>query len=198
MADKVYSPLGRTVSRPIRLLHLHAGHSGMPLVCDLANTRLGLRPDFEALSYVWGSLDEPKTNISIRKDRKLFNFPVLPNLRSALLRLRKADEDRTIWVDALCINQADNEERSSQVPMMGDIYRSADCVIIWLGEEAENSGMALQFIQRITDLAKFDLAIKDDSCTQEWFALSRLMNRPWFTRRWVVQELALATQANIY
>jgi hypothetical protein len=198
MADKIYSQLDRKIRRPIRLLHLQAGLPDMPLLCDLENTSLEESPDYEALSYVWGAADGPKTDISIRKDRKLFQFPVLPNLRSALLQLRKTDEDRTIWIDALCINQADNAERSLQVPMMGDIYRSAQRVIIWLGEEAERSDLAMRFIQRITDLHQFDLAIKDELCTWEWYALSRLMNRSWFTRRWVVQELALARDAKVY
>jgi hypothetical protein len=177
---------------------LQAGLPDMPLLCDLENTSLDLSPDYEALSYVGGAADDLKTDISIRKERKLFQFPVLPNLRSALLHLRKVNEDRTIWIDALCINQADNAERSLKVPMMGDIYRSAQRVIIWLGKEAERGGLALQFIRRITDLSQFDLAIKDELCTREWYALSRLMNRSWFTRRWAVQELALARDAKIY
>jgi hypothetical protein len=81
--------------------------------------------------------------------------------------------------------------------MMGKIYHSARSVIIWLGEEAEDSDLALSFIPRVTNLAQFDQIVKDQNSTREWYALSRLMNRPWFSRRWVVQELAFAKEAKL-
>jgi hypothetical protein len=92
----------------------------------------------------------------------------------------------------------DTAERREQVPMMGDIYHSAQSVIIWLGEERDRSDLAISFIHDIVDLSHFDHAVKDPDSIHRWYALSKLMNRSWFRRRWVVQELALARDARIY
>jgi hypothetical protein len=82
--------------------------------------------------------------------------------------------------------------------MMGEIYHNARSVVIWLREEADDSDLALSFIPQVTDLSQFDRIIQNQGSTHKWYALSRLMNRPWFSRRWVVQELAFANEAKIY
>ncbi|KAG0649120.1 Heterokaryon incompatibility protein [Hyphodiscus hymeniophilus] len=196
-----YPPLLQNTQYPIRILNLHAGKPGRPLSCDLRNTSLEQSPppSFDALSYVWGPPDAHGCSICVDRAKGLRDIIYIrASLKAALLRLRHPTENRAVWVDALCINQADDVERSMQVPMMGKIYRSASSVIIWLGEEAEESELALDFIPRVTDLAKFDHIIKDQASTRQWYALSRLMNRPWFSRRWVVQELAFAKDAWLF
>jgi hypothetical protein len=96
------------------------------------------QPAFEALSYAWGSdsyhhvvyVDSPTAEgvspmtMSIRK-----------NLANALSHLRYADRDRVLWIDAICINQHDLQERGLQVPRMTDIYKYANRVVVWLGTE---------------------------------------------------------------
>jgi hypothetical protein len=96
------------------------------------------QPAFEALSYAWGSdsshhvvyVDSPTAEgvspmtMSIRK-----------NLTNALSHLRYADRDRVLWIDAICINQHDLQERGLQVPRMTDIYKYANRVVVWLGTE---------------------------------------------------------------
>lgn len=197
-----YSPLSQTTQWSIRLLTLYAGAPEDPLSCDLriVSLKQSPPPTFDALSYVWGR-ERPEGDefvIFVHKGCEVYTLDILPSLRAALCRLRHATENRPIWVDALCINQADHVERSQQVPMMGEIYQSARSVIIWLGEEAEESNLALDFIPQITDLSQFDQIIKDRNSTRQWYALSRLMNRSWFSRRWVVQELAFAKDARLY
>lgn len=183
--------------KQIRLLILHPGKPGTSLYCDLQTVDLedSESPAFNAISYVWGAGNDPTTDIILAKEYRL---PILPNLRSVLLRLRKETQYRKLWVDALCINQSDPTEKAQQVPMMGEIYHRSFAVLIWLGEEAEESPQALDFITRITNLSHFDAAVKDKSCTRQWYALAKLMNRSWFRRRWIVQELALARYAFVY
>jgi hypothetical protein len=195
-----YSPLGRKGLWPIRLLKLHAGTPESVLSCNLEHTTLDQSPlpNFDALSYVWGSPEGEKTSIYVCEGNMVYTIQILPSLRAALCRLRQTTENRAIWIDALCINQSDHAERSQQVPMMGHIYRRARSVGIWLGEAAEESDVAFDFIPRIIDLSQFDQIIKDQSSTHQWYALSRLMNRSWFSRRWVVQELAFAKEARLY
>jgi hypothetical protein len=115
--------------REIRLLSLKPGAWNEGIECMLSTVSLDDRPVYEALSYVWGSLSA-MTSITI--DGVVTSTTI--NAASALRRLRKIDTARVIWIDALCINQSDVSERSSQVSIMGDIYKQTVEVQIWLGE----------------------------------------------------------------
>lgn len=76
------------------------------------------------------------------------------NLRTALLNLRDLQNSRILWIDAICINQEDLDERSVQVAIMGDIYRQARRTVIWLGDYMDNSlGSTKQAFALIKDLA---------------------------------------------
>lgn len=192
-------------SDDIRILIIRQGRAGDPIECYL--TRRSLTPSdpphprdipYEALSYHWGSGD-PNEKIRIYvQDALPANFPVRENLHSALKQLRYADRPRMLWIDAICINQDDNEEKNSQVSHMSRIYAGADNVCVWLGDEKEESNIAMQFISRVVNLDDFDRLIVDDKNKAEWFAMSNLMKREWFSRRWVVQEIALAKRATVY
>jgi len=117
-------------------------------------------------------------------------------LYASLKRLRKADGSLRIWVDALCINQADTDERNEHVKMMGEIYSKASAVHIWLGEPMGDDGRAVRTLEVIS--AKFDefkkkghfdpLAHVDityefindgDVRNLVWDALAALMSRAW-------------------
>ena len=93
------------------------------------------RPGYEALSYTWG--DPLDTRTVMLKDQP---FQVTKNLEAALRNLRHRlihgtkSNDRVLWIDAICINQTDIQERNVQVRRMLDIYKSATRVVIWLGE----------------------------------------------------------------
>jgi hypothetical protein len=89
---------------------------------------------YEALSYVWGGL---KTTQSILIGDE--HLDVTPNLYAALLQLRNSIFPRILWIDALCINQKDNEEKALQIQSMAEIYGNAQRTIVWLGEEADGS-----------------------------------------------------------
>src|SRR5438045_761334 len=117
-----YLPLDPQL-REIRLLTLSSGRPDEPLQCHLYTTCLTTRPIYKALSYVWGDPASSKTpgNILILDG---YPFPVTTNLRSALRHLRPPAGGNSIclWVDAVCINQGDPDERSQQVTLMRDIY----------------------------------------------------------------------------
>lgn len=85
---------------------------------------------YEALSYTWG---ESTSNRSITLCGQT-NFNVTDNLYAALIRLRRADAKRILWVDGLCIDQDRNAERNWQVALTAQIFRTADTVLIWLGD----------------------------------------------------------------
>jgi len=116
------------------------GHLDIHCTFDLAC--LDETPEYEALSYVWG---DDTTRFRVAVDNS--PFFVTPNLYSALRHLRLKDRDRVLWIDALCINQADEAERTHQVSCIGDIYREASSVIVWLGEESASSEIAMDFLE---------------------------------------------------
>ncbi|RDL38024.1 uncharacterized protein BP5553_05457 [Venustampulla echinocandica] len=178
----------------------------------------GFEPRYEALSYTWGSAENPEA-IYVVEPSYPSKAPQLlevgQNLASALRHLRDHDAARVMWIDAVCINQADIDERSSQVIRMTDIFKSAYRVIVWLGEEADESKLALStmaYLGRQTELCKsgkrmyspgatetdwyraaFDLPYDD----RVWRALFQLTNRPWFERLWIWQEIQLANSRSI-
>jgi lipid-A-disaccharide synthase-like uncharacterized protein len=90
------------------------------------------------------------------------------------------------------------DEKNQQVAMMDEIYRNADRVCIWLGESTDSSQVALRFIRRIAQLQSIDFLSEGKDAPRKWAALFDLMQRPWFSRRWVVQEIALAQKARLH
>jgi hypothetical protein len=119
--SRLYRPL---VDNHFRLLTILSGSGLQPIACQLNAFDLSESPAYEALSYVWGHVEDrlPITVNSVA-------FAVTRNLHAALYRLRYPDKDCVIWVDAICINQADAAERSSQVQQMERIYSLADQVV---------------------------------------------------------------------
>src|SRR5271155_4455834 len=131
----------------IRLLRLEPrGDHNDPLRVNLVTFALETSPKHEALSYVWGDPDRTEP-IECNGEP----FKVTENLFSALSHLHYRDRIRLLWVDAVCINQKDNSEKSHQVSIMGSIYRRAERVLIWLGPAADQSDVAFGYIDRAFD-----------------------------------------------
>lgn len=133
-------------------------------------------------------------------------FYVRPNLSDALRHLRnysgsslqqsgRRPETLVLWVDFICINQEDKNEKSAQVRIMADIYKRAKSVFIWLGREGEESSIGMDFILRIPEQESQGMLSVQGSDAPQWGAFVALMRRAWFSRRWVVQELAFAKDA---
>lgn len=182
-----YKSLASQPDDTIRLLTVEPNASSY----SLSAIRLKDNPRFKALSYTWG---EQKATKKILIENKM--FLVRTNLWAFLQRLQKQPESTRIWIDALCINQEDLDERSSQVGMMKNIFCQADEVVAWLGEDTtgvaevlaehyandlyESSGIGHSPIEQHD--ADFDI----------WTAMSNLAARGYWKRTWVVQELVLA------
>jgi hypothetical protein len=127
----------------IRLLVLWPGPEFSPIQGHLIVSPLLQCPPYEALSYTWGDPAE-KSPIHISGGM----FSAQRNLKSALHHLRYLDKVRVLWVDALCINQTDNKEKSSQVAQMGNIYKRAEQTTVWLGEAGDDSHEAIEECKR--------------------------------------------------
>ncbi|KAJ8132135.1 hypothetical protein O1611_g1485 [Lasiodiplodia mahajangana] len=125
------SPVGHGL---IRTLELLPGKANDEIVCKLATMELNDNSQLEALSYTWGDPDKV-TEITIGQSK----CQVTVNLSHALRHLRFLSTPRILWVDAVCINQRDTEEKTQQVTMMGDIYLAASQVLTWIGEPSIDS-----------------------------------------------------------
>jgi hypothetical protein len=149
------------------------------LSCSLTHVALSKAPPFVALSYCWGDLHY---QIPITVNRVEVSITV--NLYTALKRLR-LERIEFVWVDSLCINQDDSEERSIQITKMRTIFSQAEKVAVWLGDE--------QGIEEddMTSLSAKGAEIALSVSAQQ--ALLQLLSRPYWTRIWIIQELAVAS-----
>lgn len=138
-ATSPHRPLNTIDPSQIRVITLQLGKWDDPVVCTLQHVSLTDDPTYNAVSYVWG---DPAAVYDIILDG--VSYPVAANLYQVLHRLRDynrwypGDDDipkpLVLWIDALCINQADNIERSAQVRMMTQIYTKATKVFACVGE----------------------------------------------------------------
>ena len=183
----------------------------VPIECSFIVTSLqDNKHKYKALSYCWGAKDTGQfviirsSNAQVKSNQDRWrcaarpNFYVRCNLYSALLNFRRSDAPVLLWVDALCINQRNEDEKSAQVARMDEIYSKATNVCIWLGPEHHTDADTFKFMKDILDLSKLDELIQTPDTKRQWVALSKLMTRKWFSRRWVIQELALAKKASIH
>jgi hypothetical protein len=102
-----------------------------------------------------------------------------------------------LWIDAICIDQLDEDEKSSQIPRMSEIYMKASEVCVWLGEEDDTSAMAIDLVEKTLKFDQIDALMTQDH-SDKWNAFATLLRRPWFSRRWIVQELTRANCARVY
>ena len=178
----------------MRLLLLLPGDRNSTIHCTLLVSTIGKSlGTFEALSYVWGG---PGTTGTIVLGGR--HIAVTWNLECALRCLRHKTSTRLLWVDALCIDQTSTEEKSTQVPRMWAVYAFSRRALIFLGDEADDSNQALHLLHMISELQPGDLGavakmVGDHSLASSWKALLKLTQRPWWSRAWVVQEYAVAT-----
>ncbi|GAQ34451.1 hypothetical protein AtubIFM54640_006069 [Aspergillus tubingensis] len=190
-----YLPLdqGPFSTRILRLLP--SKDRAAPIKCQLFNYSLQdeIAQEYDALSYVWGDQTDGQSNISINNQA----FSVGKNLHSALLRLRGFEFERTLWVDAICIDQNNIREKEKQIQNMARIYEQARQVVVWLGEEADNSTQALESIRAAAEagFAEEQFHMPSESATIE--GVKSLFLRRWFYRMWILQEVGLARNIQI-
>lgn len=121
------------------------------------------------------------------------------NLFSALLQLAPKTGFRVLWVDALCIDQSDIEERTHQVAQMGEIYQLADKVIVWVGEADQTSNTTMDLSQDINFWATEQTTSTSTAhkSREKLQAVVAFCQREYWTRRWIIQEVLLARDITI-
>lgn len=161
-----YEPLDLSIDS-IRLLVLLPGKLGDEIECELVHRTFASKPKYEALSYTWG---DPSNQKSICLNGSKFKVRV--NLSNALTHIRSEHERRFLWVDAICIDQSNLEERNCQVTLMAFIYTRAQVVLVWLGIPKNLS-------PEIDPLLHIDFMIS-------------LPKNPYCHRLWIMQEVGLS------
>ena len=201
----------------IRLLHLHPPFGdALTLRGSLQVHKLDEKCEYEAISYAWG--DSPKSDGILFLNGQILK--ISRNLYLALLEYRHPDRTRVLWVDAICINQADSVDKSHQVAMMADIYSKATKVLVWLAPAFEGSIKAMEFMTKLASKA-ISFGIGDDVDRPRLISsfpslnisndeamdlvkealqahVDHLLWQRWFYRVWIVQEVALATTLVVF
>lgn len=161
---------------------------------------------YEAISYVWG---DPHNTVGIcvesTGDSSIGILSITKNLEAALKMVRRRTLERVIWADGICINQTDVLERGHQVRLMRSIYEQANLVYVWLGAGSRectdmHAQCAFNFLNSLKVKSRDEeiygrIAETDDII---WRHLSHVLNRPWFRRIWILQEIGVARAATFY
>ncbi|KAF5487901.1 Heterokaryon incompatibility protein 6, OR allele [Colletotrichum fructicola] len=148
----------------IRVLVLLPGEFSSPLQGYIVHgyyDRSACELSYEALSYTWGGQATPETFRVLQHPNENSStegriIKIGKNLETALRHLRQTSGTRTIWCDAMCINQNDLDERAIQVRGMGDIYRRANRVVVWLGPETDTLYRAMQILKFLGSIFYYD------------------------------------------
>lgn len=192
-----YTPLD-PCKREIRLLRVRRRTFRPEIVCDFIHVAVDEAPSFDSISYTWGG--EALTDNIVVDGRRIAVTPTV----SRWLRYRRSFfSEAHLWVDALCIDQMNRDEKASQIPLMGSIYTAADRTVVWLAHPADVSDsyaarsllMTLAMLRRQgATTAQLQYVVSRDASMG---ALIRLLAVPYFHRIWVIQEIALARRVHI-
>ncbi|KAL8667151.1 MAG: hypothetical protein Q9168_007323 [Polycauliona sp. 1 TL-2023] len=209
-------------AKTIRLMELLPGNFDHDIYVLLRNAILDDEniPTYEALSYTWGSLEQ-QPDIKIATHQELSTDPVYDdlavtrNLDEALRYLRCEKSAREFWIDAICVDQQNLEERGDQVQRMADIYGNARRVIAWLGPTSHRTSFTMETLRFLSSQVDIDVpgvymeprAGADSHWAdlgtplpydeETWHSLHSLLSSSWFKRLWIWQEIVLARPAMI-
>ena len=194
MADTLeYEPLDEK-KRQIRIFKLAPGHRndapcGMLKIVSLES----VEGEFDALSYVWGNPD-PKHSIHIDQ---YWELRIAESLQKALVDFRNLEEALLLWIDAICIDQGNVEEKGPQVQLMSKVYGSARLVRAWIDVEVDLEANAEPFreLSQSTDETQLDF---EEDGAEFWYPVAEIFRDAYRRRLWIQQELVLAKDIVIH
>jgi hypothetical protein len=208
-----YSPYSRLPGNgSVRFLHAQRDGDG-GIQCKLVPFCLysPACPSFNTLSYVWGQEDVTDESPSITINGQPWR--VLPTVYPILEAICDNISFGTafwFWIDSICINQADDQERATQVQLMRDLYKKSSLTIVWLGGRSDTSDTAIDFLYTLHKHRKLindsvresgrgiPAGVAELHREASWKALEQLLSRPWFLRVWTLQEFVLSSNVDFY
>ncbi len=200
ISDNIYKPL-ENPDQEIRIVNLLPGEYDDPIVCMLEVRPLDYEIPYDALSYTWDDALQNESIILLH-NRTGKEHKITKNLEIALRHIRDTQAPGPIylWIDSLSINQADLHEKNQQIRLMREIYQNARNVVVWLGDEDEDTVTAFHFITQLSEnkhLSELTIHtthdlwdVKDRSLTMN--SMVEMVNRAWWKRMWTTQEIILA------
>ncbi|KAI1865321.1 uncharacterized protein JN550_008369 [Neoarthrinium moseri] len=164
----------------IRILCILPGRFQEPVECEITTESLSSHPEYDAISYTWA---DESGNASASQTILVSGTPfqVTRNCEMALKRVRMQFSTRRVWIDAVCIDQENVDERGHQVGLMPRIYSRAKNVLSYIGEATPESRAITQALLR-----------GQPASHGVWYDI---VSRRYFTRLWILQEVALARKA---
>lgn len=213
-----HEPLRSAQAGLVRLIRLQSTSYDQCIQCSIACNMSIADTDYSAVSYEWGDPTAPRHDIVINNK----TFSIQQNLYDFLHSLvTQGGTTELLWIDALCIDQQNTDEKNHQVAQMGQIYQNATNVLIWLGPTADESDEVFDFIENL------HIPVRNESSTVDSFqaltqddwnavrlsmydvsfskrrvllfdAVRALCNRTFWMRQWVLQEILLARNAVLF
>lgn len=209
----------------IRILTLYPGQDDDQLRCSIRAVQIGKEVgdesypvEYEALSYYWGD-PTPVEVIHVDEVKSPSEIPLHKSLYDALIGLRSPTSERTLWTDAICINQSNIDERTAQVRIMHKIYQSAAHVVVWLTKPFSRTSSwrpkkAFEIIEHLYALSREELNAADGGTggtaslpqTRQRFHSSHaeamkyirtIFRCVWFGRMWIIQEISSSKKATV-
>lgn len=171
-----------------RLFQLQPPGADPSNICGcLLESSLDDHPFYESLSYVWGESNKDKTILLDGKSLK-----VTQSLLTALSYLRLSDKERILWIDQICIDQDNADERSHQVLQMSKIYKEATCNIAWLGESDEDTQIAFDLVMRLVNNPASSVLKMQMTSRESQALIATFDRRSIWSRIWIIQEFVHA------
>ena len=201
----LYSPL--SPQGQIRLISVLPTLSAHNIYTKLEIVDLKENHDYDALSWLWGAGHRDTRDVAVNGHQA----KVPTNLIQFLHTMAVYPEalSRRVWVDYLCIDQTNNEERGWQVNQMSSIYQQAHEVTIWMGPAAQHDQTAIHLLRQLhlegfQSMASMTMPCSENFRTlvQEiermpdgWSSIQKILEHPWWLRMWTIQESVLAPNA---
>ncbi|PVH71200.1 HET-domain-containing protein [Cadophora sp. DSE1049] len=182
----------------IRLLKLRRRLPFRPISCTLVDVRLDKAPPYVAISYTWGPEDSPSYVVCDNAP-----YGITKNAYHVLYSLTSVWRSKLLWIDSICIDQTNIQEKNQQILLMQDIYRRATQTVVSLGDTGD-AHLAIQLLGELNIelqlhphyevLAKY----KHEVHSSRFLALNKLVRSEWFDRVWVIQEVAMSSNIQVY
>ena len=205
-----YSKLG---PKEFRLFILFPGRQRDPLRGVIFTCALGNKtPPFQAVSYEWGPENQGQRYTVKTEAGQLI---IREYLHNALRRLRGATSPAVLWIDAICINQADDAEKASQIPLLPRIFQRATCTVALITDENGHGDVAMQTLLQIASKAQFgtdshdwpdrvpsvpsswEFRSKPRLRDPVWTSVKAFFSSSWFRRVWIIQEIVISPKVNV-
>lgn len=161
------------------------------MICNLQVASLDDDIEYSAIFYTW---EEHVFDQTITLDG--IEFAITKHLYSAL-KIFRMGGGPIFWVDQICIDQENIAERSHQVTLMTRIYSQPQDVLVWLGDEKENTFMAWYFAQNLLQLNPQWQILDVSAQSEQWNGLFDILSRPWHSRAWIVQEVTSCEKVRV-